>query len=86
MLALVRGQAVLGSAFESFLGDLSRRVRTARPAAELAALDLDERSRRLISLVRGQTIRELLDSCGIPRFEATRSLTRMTLRKLIVFG
>jgi serine/threonine protein kinase len=86
VLALVRGQAVLSSAFEAFLGDLSRRVRTARPAAELVEVDLDERSRRLVSLVRGQTIRELLDQSGIPRFEACRALTRMTLRKLIVVG
>jgi hypothetical protein len=78
---LVAGDAAaLQDCFDAFLGDPARIISLARPLEDLASVPLGARAAFLLSRVEGRmSIEDLVDTSGMPRFEACRYLSQLLL-------
>ncbi len=79
-----RNRDAIMTAFQSYIGDLSRAPILARPLHELASAPISPRAAFLLSRVDGtMTLDEILDVSGMPRLEAFRYLSQLLLRGIL---
>ena len=79
-----RNRDAIMTAFQSYIGDLSRAPLLARPLHELASAPISPRAAFLLSRVDGtMTLDEILDVSGMPRLEAFRYLSQLLLRGIL---
>ena len=79
-----RNRDAIMTAFQSYIGDLSRAPLLARPLHELASAPISPRAAFLLSRVDGtMSIDEILDVSGMPRLEAFRYLSQLLLRGIL---
>jgi len=79
-----RNRETIMSAFQAYLGDLSRTPVLARPLHELGSAPISPRAAFLLSRVDGTlSLDEILDVSGMPRLEAYRYLCQLFLRGIL---